>query len=84
MMASKKPCFVKGNKKSEIKKIIRASESGIFFDDNNIEKITESIIEYLANKKAIEKKKTVTEKFLKENFSQKKVLLDFKKSINNI
>ena len=47
-------------------------------------KITESIIEYLANKKAIEKKKIVTENFLKENFSQKKVLLDFKKSINNI
>ena len=84
MMASKKPCFVKGNKESEIKKIIRVSESGIFFDDNNIEKITESIIEYLANKKAIEKKKIVTENFLKENFSQKKVLLDFKKSINNI
>ena len=77
-------CFVKGNKESEIKKIIRLSECGIFFDDNNIEKITESIIEYLANKKAIEKKKIVTENFLKENFSQKKVLLDFKKSINNI
>ena len=84
MMASKKPCFVKGNKESEIKKIIEVSESGIFFDDNNIEKTTKSIIKYLTNKKAIEKKKTVTENFLKENFSHEKILKDFKIAINNI
>ncbi len=84
MMASQKPSIIAGNQKSEVAKIMKESEGGYYFDNNEADKIVESIRNLKTHP---ELRKTLGQnarQYVQQNFDSQKILQNFTQKINEL
>lgn len=84
MMASGKPCLITGNKNSEVAKIFRSNNVGVFSYDPIPEKIYNEILSIIKdNNKGIHFGQNAKE-FIWKNYSEEEVLCNFENKIEEI
>ena len=84
MMASAKPSLVTGNLKSEVAKIIKESQGGEFFSNNNFEGIINYIENLIKDPSLTKSYGRNARQYVIKNFSKRKVLERFKKKIDEV
>lgn len=82
MMGSGKPSIVTGNKNSEVREILTKSKGGFYFENNEINKIIETISLLKDDRKMLLEYGKNAKQFITENFSKEKVLKNFLKELN--
>jgi len=84
MMASEKPSIIAGNKQSEVAKVIDDSKGGFYFENDQLDDITNQIIELQQNKELAEATGKNARKYIIRNFSSQKILSEFKNQLEKI
>ncbi len=82
MMASAKPSLITGNPKSEVAKVLKESDSGLFLDRFDISEITGFIDNLMKDKELKQHYGINARNYVIEKFSKTKVLKRFKDKID--
>lgn len=81
MMASARPSLITGNQNSEIKEVFETSQSGLYFYENDIEKIKRQILFLKENPKIASSMGLNARKYVVENYAVESVLSQFEKDL---
>ena len=84
MMASAKPSLVTGNQKSEVARILKESQGGKFFSNNDIKSIINFIEKLLKNNMIAKNYGENARQYIIKHFSKEKVLRNLKNKIEEL
>lgn len=84
MMASKKPSIISGNKNSEVLNVINQSQGGLYFSENDIVPVYQTILDLKNNPTLREQMGLKARNYILEKFNAEKILADFEAKISEL